>query len=96
MGLSEYAIPEAALDEILIEKTPEYLTGSQYTLWERIGITELIMFLGFKGQSAPVCRAKWIKQRIPHVRFLVALCDPTDRAYSHIRHFIQVETSKHY
>ena len=26
-GLSEYAIPDAATDEILIEKTPDYLLG---------------------------------------------------------------------
>lgn len=31
-GLSEYAIPEASIDEILIEKTPDYVLGNYVTL----------------------------------------------------------------
>ena len=34
-GLSEYAIPKAAQDEVLIEKTPDYTLGSREELLQR-------------------------------------------------------------
>ena len=63
-GLSEYPLPEAAVDEILIEKTPDYSLGGAATL---------------------KYRAEQIQKHIPNVKLIVYLCDPAQRAFSHIK-----------
>ena len=73
MGLQEYAIPEAAPDEILVEKTPDYSLGSSRVLFER---------------------ATNMKKRIPNLKLFVLLCDPAERAYSHIKHSLSVSLSR--
>ena len=63
-GLTEYPLPEAAFNEILIEKTPDYTLGEATTL---------------------KYRAEKIKKHIPNVKLIVFLCDPAQRAFSHIK-----------
>ena len=67
--MAGYAIPEAAPDEILVEKSPDYTLGSPNTLWGR---------------------AKVMRERIPHLKMFVSLCDPAERVYSNIKHFLAV------
>ena len=72
-GLVDYAIPRAALDEILIEKTPDYTLGSEEVLLRR---------------------AYAMKDKMPAVKLIVLLCDPANRAFSHIRHQANVFSSR--
>ena len=63
-GLPQYAIPKAALDEILIEKTPDYLYGRANVLEARA------LDMKMSGN--------------PNMKLIVFLCDPVERAFSHL------------
>jgi len=65
IGLEGYALPLAAEDEILIEKTPDYTLGTRQTIHQR---------------------AQMMKQQMPNAKLIVMLCDPAERAFSHVKH----------
>ena len=81
-GLGAYAVPMAAPDEILIEKTPETMNGDYLTL---LGRAQLIK--QHVPQARLLCKSESISQ-CNYVTFSVVLCDPIKRLISHEKHLV--------